>query len=154
MTRIGLTIQIGAPLADVWRHLADIPSHTEWMQDALAITSTSEAISGVGAAFECATRVGPFRTTDRLVVTEWVDGQVIAIEHRGVVTGTGRFSAEADSPRRTLLRWDEDLRFPWWLGGRVVGVASAPVLRRIWQGNLRRLSQMIESDTAANEQLG
>jgi hypothetical protein len=154
MAHIGLTIQIAARLEDVWRHLADIPSHTEWMQDAIAIRSTSAARAGVGAAFDCDTRVGPFRTTDRLVVTEWVENQTIAIEHRGVVTGTGRFRAESESPRRTVLRWDENLRFPWWLGGEVVGVASAPVLRRIWRGNLRRLSRMIESDPAANQQSG
>ena len=37
---------------------------------------------------------------------------------RGLVTGTGRFTLEPlDDGRRTRFTWEEELTFPWWLGG-------------------------------------
>ena len=44
----------------------------------------------------------------------------------------------------TEFAWDEELRFPWWMGGAVGGVAGAPVLKRVWEGNLRRLKAKLE----------
>ena len=41
------------------------------MHDAVRITFQSEQHGGVGAEFECLTRVGPLFTTDRFVVTRW-----------------------------------------------------------------------------------
>ncbi len=116
------------------------------MQDAEAIHPTSEVTAGIGAAFDCETRVGPFRTTDRMVVTEWEEGRMIAIRHRGLITGTGRFTADADGASRTRFRWDEELRFPWWLGGAVGSAVAAPLLRQIWRGNLWRLRTLIERE--------
>lgn len=144
MTRIRVERTIARPPAEVWRHLADVADHVHWMADAAAIRFTSDRHEGVGAAFECETRVGPLRTVDRMVVTEWEPGRAMGVDHRGLVTGTGRFSLEAAGPS-TRLTWEEDLRFPWWLGGPVASVAARPVLRRLWSGNLRRLAGRVEA---------
>jgi hypothetical protein len=45
----------------------------------------------------------------------------------------------------TRVTWDERLRFPWWLGGPVAGLVAAPVLRRVWRGNLRRLGSLVQN---------
>ena len=67
------------------------------------------------------------------------------MRHRGVVTGVGRFTLRASSDgRRTEVTWDEDLRFPWHLGGPVGAALARPVLRRLWAGNLRRLAARVE----------
>jgi hypothetical protein len=68
----------------------------------------------------------------------------MGIEHRGVVTGRGRFTLHAVGGDLTELCWDEELRFPWWMGGPAGEQASRPVLTRIWRANLDRLRTKAE----------
>jgi uncharacterized protein YndB with AHSA1/START domain len=138
--RIRESTTIPADPEQVWAYVRDLASHTEWMADAESIRFTSRRRSGVGTTMDVATRVGPFRLTDRMEVTEWDEGRVIGVRHTGVVTGRGRFTVR---PRRgrsgTLFAWEERLTFPWWLGGPMGAVAAGPVLRRVWRANLGRL---------------
>jgi len=143
--RVGITI--GASPAEVWRVIEPIEHHPDWMLDAVSITFTSATRRGVGTRFECLTRVGPFRTTDRMAVTEWDPGRAMGIEHAGVVRGTGRFSLRRRRNRHTRFIWTEDFMFPWWMGGAVGAFAAKPVLRHVWRRNLRRLKQLIEDGT-------
>src|SRR4029077_8754591 len=92
---------IDAPTATVWAAVEDIASHTEWMKDAVRITFRSEQHEGVGAEFECLTRVGPLVTTDKFVVTQWQPGELMGIEHRGAVTGDAEFRLEPTGDERT-----------------------------------------------------
>ncbi len=144
MSKICVATMIRAPRRHVWRAVRHIPSHVQWMRDARAIRFTSPRQSGVGATFECDTRVGPLAVTDVLEVTEWRRGRAMGIRHVGRITGTGRFTLRR---RRggTLFVWEEWLEFPWWLGGRITAAASAFVLRWIWKGNLARLKRQIEA---------
>ena len=121
--------------------MEDIETHTEWMADAVAITFRTEQHTGVGTEFDCLTRVGPFTTTDVMTVTEWDPGVVMGIEHRGVVTGRGRFTLHALPGELTELCWDEELRFPWWMGGPVGERTSRPVFTRLWRANLAASAQ-------------
>ena len=114
--------------------MRDLGSHVEWMADAEEIRFTSEATSGVGATFDCLTRIGPIRLTDRMEVTEWADGRCIGVRHVGLVTGTGRFTLVGEGGG-TRFTWEEELALPWWLGGP----AAAKVLELVWRRNLRSL---------------
>ncbi|MEY2567406.1 MAG: hypothetical protein QOE35_1935 [Actinomycetota bacterium] len=145
MTRIRTTTLIDAPTASVWRVVRDIASHPTWMRDAVAVRFLTDMREGVGTAFDCDTKVGPFRMVDRMEVTEWDEGSVIGITHRGLVTGRGRFTIEPARQDRTRFTWDERLRFPWWAGGPVGGLLASPVLRRIWRSNLRLLKAKVEA---------
>ena len=78
-------------------------------------------------------------------VTEWEPQRVMGIEHRGVVTGSGRFTLRAAPAGITEFCWDEELRFPAWLGGAIGERAGRPVLMRIWRANLRRLRALAEA---------
>jgi carbon monoxide dehydrogenase subunit G len=153
MGRIRTDIAIDAPPAAVWARLADIADHVSWMADAAAIRFTGERRSGVGTAFECDTRVGPWRTTDVMEVTEWREGEALGVRHTGVVTGTGHFlvapEPAGDGAASTRLTWDEDLAFPWWLGGAVGAFVARPVLRAVWRGNLRRFAARVTEEAAA-----
>ena len=62
-----------------------------------------------------------------------------------LVTGTGRFTVTRARGGRTRFTWDERLRFPWWMGGPVGGVAGGRVMKRIWKRNLRVLKALVES---------
>jgi hypothetical protein len=138
--RIRVSVTIDAPPDVVWDDVRDIATHVEWMQDAVAIRFTGEAREGVGAAFDCDTRVGPLALTDRMEITEWDEGRAIGVRHVGLVTGVGRFTLEPVDDGRTLFTWDEQLRFPWWLGGPVGAVGGGLVLQLVWRRNLQTLA--------------
>ena len=140
---INVEVTIDAPPSVVWRVIEPIEDHVDWMADARRITFTSEQTRGVGTSFDCLTRLGPFRTVDRMTVTEWEPGQAMGIEHHGLVAGSGRFTLAAH-PRGTIFSWTEELRFPWWMGGRIGAFAARPVLGAVWRRNLRRLRQLVE----------
>jgi hypothetical protein len=141
--RVGITID--APPDDTWRIVEPIEHHVDWMADADAIRFTGKQTRGVGTTFDCLTRVGPLRLTDRMTITEWEPGRLMGIEHRGVVTGRGRFVLRRRLGGRTRFTWNERLTFPWWLGGKVGGILAKPVLRAIWRRNLRRLKAIVEA---------
>jgi hypothetical protein len=128
----------------LWERLERIEDHVDWMADAQSITFTSSHVRGVGTEFDCVTVVGPLRTTDRMRVTEWAPGQAMGIEHRGVVTGRGRFVLLPLGTDRTYFCWEEQLHFPWWMGGEVGAALGLPVLRVIWRRNLSRLKHIAE----------
>jgi len=144
VTSIRVEQTIAAPPDAVWAAIEDIPSQVRWMEDAVAIRFTSANRSGVGTAFDCDTRVGPFRLTDRMVVTEWDPPRAMGIRHTGVVTGVGRF-ALASAGGGTVFAWEETLTFPTWMGGALGGAAAAPLLRRVWRRNLRNLKVLVEA---------
>ena len=141
---IHLCTTIGAPVDLVWATVEDIATHTRWMADAESIEFVTDQRSGVGTEFDCRTRVGPLATTDRMRVTEWEPGAVMGIEHRGVVTGTGRFTLRAVGADLTEFCWTEELVFPKAMGGGLGERAGRPVLERIWRANLRRLRALAE----------
>jgi hypothetical protein len=132
--------EIDAPPIDVWRVVSSIPDHVAWMDDAIGIEITSPRSTGVGATFDCETRVGPIELTDHMEVTEWVEGRTIGVAHTGVVSGSGRFTLVEAPDGRTVFSWEETLHFPWWLGGPLGEVVGARVLRRIWTRNLASLA--------------
>lgn len=139
---IRLEVTIPAPQERVWAQLADLGSHAEWMADAAEIAFDSELRSGLGTRMQVATRIGPFHMTDQMVVSEWVEGTAIGVDHRGAVSGTGRFDL-ASVPGGSRLTWTEELAFPWWLGGRFGVWVASPVLKRIWRSNLARFEERV-----------
>ena len=69
----------------------------------------------------------------------------MAIDHRGAVRGNGEFRLERRDDDSTEFCWEERLRFPWWFAGALGERLGAPVLRRMWTGNLTRLRAEIEA---------
>ena len=143
--RLKVGITIAASPDAVWATIESIERHVDWMADAVSITFTSAQHRGVGTTFDCLTKVGPFKTVDRMAVTEWKPGEAMGIEHGGWVTGSGRFELRAKHGNRTRFTWTEELHFPWWMGGAVGAFAAKPVLRRIWRRNLAGLAALVAS---------
>ena len=146
MSGIEVSIIIDAPPTAVWASLQDIASHIDWMHDAEAIRFTSDATAGVGTTFDCDTKVGPLRLTDRMEITEWADAEAMGVRHVGVVTGTGRFTLRPVGTHHTEFTWNEHLTFPWWMAGPLGARVSSPVLTRIWRRNLRALAAIVEGN--------
>jgi uncharacterized protein YndB with AHSA1/START domain len=145
MGRIRVSTVIDAPPAQVWDEVRHVERHVDWMADAVEIRFTSRRRSGVGTTFDCLTRVGPIRLTDKMEITDWRDGKLMGVRHVGLVTGTGRFTVTKVRGGRTRFTWDERLKFPWWLGGPVGGVVGGRIMRQIWKRNLRVLKALVES---------
>jgi len=132
-------------VAQVWADVRDIATHVDWMQDAAEIRFLTDHRQGQGTRFECDTKVGPFSLTDVMEITSWEDERRMGVRHVGLVEGTGEFTLTALDPARTEFRWEEDLKFPWFLGGPIGAFFARPVLRWVWKGNLKRLKARIEA---------
>lgn len=144
MSRIEISVDVDRSPQEVWADVRQIGSHVEWMKDAVAIRFLTERTEGLGTRFECDTRVGPLAITDVMEITAWDEGKRMGVVHHGVVTGRGQFTLTPVAGDCTRFTWDEELDFPWWLGGPVGEALGAPVLRRIWRTNLRRLKERLE----------
>jgi uncharacterized protein YndB with AHSA1/START domain len=146
VTRIRVSADYDAPPAAVWAAVDQVDTHADWMADAEVIRFVTEQTEGVGTRFECVTKIGPLRLTDRMEITEWRPPEVMGVRHTGLVTGTGRFTiAPLDGGLRSRFAWAEELTFPWWLGGRIgSAVGGHTVMKRIWAGNLGRLRPIVE----------
>jgi Polyketide cyclase / dehydrase and lipid transport len=144
MSSIEVSTQIAASPMRVFAELARIEDHVEWMADAVAIEFHTEQRRGTGTTFSCATKVGPLRTTDEMVVTTWEDDVAIGVDHRGAFEGRGEFRLSEGDDGRTQVTWREELRFPLWMGAGLGARIAAPILRRIWAKNLDRLRHRVE----------
>lgn len=127
----------------VWSELARIENHVEWMSDATAIRFLSTTRSGVGTKFECDTRIGPIRLTDLMEISEWEAAVAMGVRHSGVVNGSGRFTLTNAPGSATLVTWEEQLHFPWWLGSGAGALVAKPVFTMLWRENLRRLRRRV-----------
>ena len=144
MGRIRVSTTIDAPPRRVWRDVRDIASHVEWMHDAVAIRFRTRRRRGVGTTYECDTAVGPLRTVDVMQVTEWRKRRVMGVRHVGIVTGSGRFTLRRARRGRTRFTWEEELVFPWWMGGPIGGIVGGQVMKQVWRRNLRSLRRRVE----------
>ena len=143
----GITVgtTIDATPEQVWEVVRVVGDHVDWMHDAVAIRFTSANRSGVGTTFDCDTKVGPFRLTDKMEITRWEDARVMGVRHVGMVTGTGEFTLVSTPPGRTEFIWREKLTFPWWMGGVLGATVGGVFLKLIWKRNLRGLKAIVES---------
>jgi hypothetical protein len=147
MGRIRVSTELNATPAEVWDLVEPVERHVDWMADAVAIHFQTGQTRGVGTTFLCDTKVGPITLQDHMEITEWEPGRKMGVKHTGVVTGSGVFELEPiDLDRRTRFTWTEDLRFPWFLGGRLGEVVGGQfVMKQIWKRNLRKLQQLIDA---------
>ena len=143
MAEVTVAIDLPHEQQKVWDEISDLERHGEWMSDAERIDFLSEQRRGVGTGMKVRTRVGPLVTTDVIVVDEWVEGERIGVTHRGLVSGQGAFELSATGDG-TRFEWNEDLEFPWFLGGGLTALAARPILARIWRGNLARFAATLD----------
>ena len=145
MGSVVVTVEVNAPLEFVWARLSDLSSHSEWMSDTASISFLTEQRRGEGVRMQVPTRMGVLRITDLMEIDEWIEGRRMGVRHVGRIGGWGRFEL-SDHPPRCRLTWTEHLRFPWYLGGVLVGWSSRPILRRIFRANLTRFQKRLEDD--------
>lgn len=146
MSAIRIEVLIDASPEEIWSYVEQIDRHVEWMADAESIRFHEARRTGVGTGtrYECVTRFGPIRLTDQMEITRWEPHRAMGVRHSGIVTGDGQFEIEPVNAITTRFRWQEDLRFPWYMLGRVGGLIGRPVMTAVWRRNLRTLKRRVE----------
>ncbi len=67
----------------------------------------------------------------------------MTVRHTGRVAGGGEFRL-SERNGTTQLTWVEHLVFPWYFGGAVGLAVARPILRRIFDANLKRFAATVK----------
>lgn len=145
MPAVTVWIDVQAPKKQVWDAVSNLAGHATWMADVESFTFEGARMAGAGTEMRVATKIGPFRTTDRMTVTSWHPQRSIGVEHTGLVSGEGEFRLDPVAGA-TRITWSERLHFPWRFGGPIGAVFAQPILRWTWKRSLRALKAQIEKN--------
>jgi carbon monoxide dehydrogenase subunit G len=143
VTTIQISVNVSVSPQVLWEELRHIDRHVNWMNDAVSITFISPTTEGVGTQFSCLTKVGPFKTTDQMTITQWEENKTMGVEHTGLVKGTGTFQIHPHGEGSTIT-WKESLSFPLFFLGPLGALAATPLLTYIWKKNLTNLKNIVE----------
>jgi uncharacterized protein YndB with AHSA1/START domain len=135
---------IEAPVERVWEVVTDIPLQVEWMREMKQVTVSPAGPVRVGTTGEATVRIFGISVSDVVEVTVVDPPHAYAIRHNGLFQGGGVITLEAGADgTTTVVRWTETLIPPFL--PHLLGVLQAPILRRIFQDDLRRLKQLVET---------
>jgi uncharacterized protein YndB with AHSA1/START domain len=143
-------VVIDAPPERVWTEVADIERQPRWMRDMKAVRLLTDGPVGVGTRGEATVRIFGIGVTDPVTVTAFEPPSRFAIRHEGAFTGGGdmRLEAGADGTS-TIVRWDETLVPP--VLPHLAAVLQAPILGRVFQADLGRLRDLIETRATSSD---
>lgn len=145
MAEIYIDTYINSSPEIIWKSIQNIESHTDWMQDAEKIEFLTDFKEGTGTKFNCLTKVAFIKLNDKMEITEWETNKTMGVTHKGIVSGSGKFSLIPKN-NGTMFSWQENLKYPWYMGGVVGETISKPILKRIWKKNLSNLKKKIETN--------
>ena len=139
-----MMVVVDAPIEAAWAVVADIPLQPAWMHEMKQVTMATPGPAKPGSRGEATVRIFGISVTDPVEVTEVEAPRRFAIRHEGLFTGGGVITLESGADgTTTIVRWAETLVPP--VLPELAAVALAPVLRAIFQADLRRLARLVES---------
>lgn len=154
MTRFVATVEVAAPVGDVWERLVDWPSHGRWIP-LTRVRVLTALPDGVGARFVGRTGIGPLGFDDPMEVTEWLppqDGRPgrCAVRKLGrVILGTAAFDVAPVSADRTLVVWEEEVDVPPVALTRLLAPVVAWAGRLAFTSSLRTMARELEGERVA-----
>lgn len=138
---------VDAPVDAVWAAVADVPFQVEWMAEMRELRLDPPGRAHVGQRGEATVRILGVSLTDVVEIAELEPPRRYAIRHLGLFKGGGVITLEPGvDGTTTIVRWDETLVPP--LLPRLGGLVQTPVLRAIFQADLLRLKQLVETGMA------
>lgn len=141
-------IVIDAPIERVWEAVADVEGQPRWMHDMKAVRVLTAGPIGVGTRAEARIRIFGIQVLDPIAITAFEPPRRFAMRHEGQFSGDGLIELESGvDGSTTIVRWDETLVPPYLphLGALLL----APILGQIFQADLRRLRELVETDVSA-----
>lgn len=145
MPELIVTVPVAAPADVVFAALTDWDSQSDWMLGT-RVSSVGPQRRAAGDRLEAFTGVGPLGFLDTMVVSDWVDGVEVTVDHTGrVVRGSGTFRVEPDGADRSVVVWIENLSIPGGAAGRFLWRASRPVSKWAVTHSLRKFAAHVES---------
>ena len=140
--RMHMEILINASLPRIWEYASDVQRQPEWMHEMKRVEMITQGPIKVGSQGRATVRIFGISTTDDVVITRLEPPHAFGIRHEGKFTGEGLLEFSAASEQQTLIRWMEYLRPP--LFPMLAGFLQRPILRRIFQSDLRHLKEILE----------
>ena len=142
---LGMLEVVDAPIERTWAVVADVPRQVEWMREMQSIRFPDPGPIGAGTKAEATVRILGISVTDPVTITAVEPPTRYAIRHEGLFAGGGVITLEpgADGDT-TIVRWEETLVPP--LLPELGAVIQAPVLRSIFQADLRHLKRLVEAE--------
>lgn len=140
--RMYMEILVDAPLQHVWDYASDVARQPEWMHEMKRVEMLTPGPIAVGSRGRATVRIFGISTTDDVVITRLDPPHAFGIRHEGKFTGEGLLEFSAVGVQKTLIRWMEYLRPP--LFPVLAGFLQRPILRRIFQSDLRHLKEILE----------
>ena len=133
----------------VWALITDWEHQDDWMLEASDFEVVGEQREGVGVESRATVRIAGIRTRDAVRVSMWEPPRILVIDHLGWVKGSGEIQLQPVS-EGTRMRWRETLFPPPKLGpfGRLGLRAMSPLMRRIFQRDLRVLRSLVRGRSA------
>ena len=140
-----VSIAINARPDRVWAVVADLEQQPLWMTDALEVRVTTGKPHGPGTRAIVPTRIVGITLEDAIEVTAWEPPNLLAVRHTGkFFSGDARISIEPAGAGSQVV-WEEDLRPPLGIAGRVALWFGRPILRRQFTADLARLKALAEA---------
>jgi uncharacterized protein YndB with AHSA1/START domain len=136
---------IDAPPEVVWHYLVDWERLGNWMKEASKFRVTSPHREGVGVEADAIIRIGWLSTIDPIRVARWEPPELLEIEHRGWVKGTGVMRCVRQRSG-VQLWWTETLIPPWGLLGKLGMWLWQPLIRRTFERDLAVLKALVEGE--------
>ena len=141
-----MAITIDAPIDEVWDVVSDIERQPLWMAEMKGVRLRTPGPVGVGTRGDADVRIFLIGIVDAVEVDVYDPPTRFGIRHVGTYTGGGRITLEPIDGRRTLVRWDEWLVPP--IFPHLGQLLQKPIMGAIFQADLERLREIVESEHA------
>jgi hypothetical protein len=136
---------VDAPIDRTWAVVADVPRQVEWMREMKELRILTEGPIAAGTKGEATVRILGVSVTDTVTITAVEPPSRYAIRHDGLIAGGGTITLEPGADgTTTIVRWEETLVPP--LLPELGAVLQAPILRSVFQADLRHLKRLVEAE--------
>ena len=140
MAELVLSVDVDAPVAQVWAAATDWRGQSAWMLGTV-VTPLDRGGEGVGGRFSARTGLGGLGFDDPMRITAWDPPHRCLVVHEGrVVRGSGMFEVVDLGDGRSRFVWSEWLELPLGLLGQVGWLLLRPVAALGLRLSLRRFA--------------
>ena len=140
---------VGAGIGYALDRIADLASQPRWMTEMRGLRVLTDGPIGVGTVAEADVRMFGITVTDPVTITIFEPPMRYAISHDGTFRGHGLITLESGADlTTTIVRWEEVLIPP--LLPHLGALAMAPALGAIFQADLGRLKELVETGSTSD----